>query len=193
MNLVWEVGRRETCLSPRSARKDAVKPAETQDRRRDDASKRTREGRKEKLDRELIELLHEMRVMLPGIEVIFGFLLTVPFTERFTELTSLQRTAFFVSFLSTALATAFLVAPSSYHRLRWRQYDKERLLQVANKFAIIGLAFFAISLAAIAFIVTDVVIRTSIAVWVAAGIAVIVVVLWFGLPLFRRAEEELPD
>jgi amino acid transporter len=170
-----------------------VEPAETLERRRDDAPKKAREGRKQKLDRELIELLQEMRVMLPGIEVIFGFLLTVPFTARFTELTSLQRTTFFVSFLSTAMATAFLVAPSSYHRMRWRQYDKENLLRIANKFAIIGLAFFAISLAGIAFIVTDVVIRTNIAVWVAAGVAAIVILLWFGLPLFRRAEEELPD
>jgi amino acid transporter len=170
-----------------------LKPVETLDQRRDNAPEKAPEGRKHKLDRELIELLQEMRVMLPGIEVIFAFLLTVPFTARFTELTSLQRTAFFVSFLSTALATAFLVAPSSYHRLRWRQYDKENLLRVANKFAIIGLAFFAIALAGIAFIVTDVVIGTSTAVWVAAGVAVIVVVLWFGLPLFRRAEEEFPD
>ena len=67
----------------------------------------------------------------------------------------MQRAAYFVSFLSTALATAFLVAPSSYHRLRWRQYDKERLLRIANKFAIIGLAFFAISMSGIAFIATS--------------------------------------
>jgi predicted membrane channel-forming protein YqfA (hemolysin III family) len=87
-----------------------------------------------------------MRIMLPGIEVIFGFLLTVPFTERFTRLTSLQTSTYFSVFIATALATALLVAPSAYHRLRWRQYDKEHLLRVANKFAIAGLAFFAFAL-----------------------------------------------
>jgi uncharacterized protein DUF6328 len=148
------------------------------------------ESLKDKLDRELVELLQEMRIMLPGIEVIFGFLLTVPFTERFTRLTSLQTSTYFAVFISTALATAFLVAPSAYHRLRWRQYDKEHLLRVANKFAIAGLAFFAVSLTGIAFIVTDVVIRTTTAVWVAVGIGLIVTLLWFGLPIFRSAQDE---
>jgi hypothetical protein len=152
----------------------------------------SRESFKDKLDRELVELLQEMRIMLPGIEVIFGFLLTVPFTERFTRLTALQTSTYFLVFISTALATAFLVAPSTYHRLRWRQYDKEHLLQVANKFAITGLTFFAVSLSGIAFIVTDVVIQTTTAVWVAAGIGLIVVILWFGLPLFRRAQDGEP-
>jgi hypothetical protein len=163
------------------------------DRRRNDAPEGISEGLKKKLDRELIELLQEMRVMLPGITVIFGFLLTVPFTARFTQLTPHQQKAYLVSFLSTALATAFLVAPSAYHRLRWRQYDKDRLLRIANKFAIIGLAFFAASMAGIAFIVTDVVIRTSAGVVVAIGVGAVVLVLWFGLPLYRRTEKELPD
>lgn len=150
------------------------------------------ESREDKLDRELVELLQEMRIMLPGIEVIFGFLLTVPFTARFTQLSNLQTSTYFTVFISTALATALLVAPSAYHRLRWRQYDKEHLLRVANKFAIAGLAFFAVSMSGIAFIVTDVVIQTSIAVWVAAGVGAIVLVLWFGLPLLRGAQDEEP-
>ncbi len=167
-----------------------MKAVENLDRRRNKPSTANAEGIKQKLDRELIELLQEMRVIIPGIEVIFGFLITVPFTARFTQLTSLQTTTFFVAFISTALATAFLVAPSAYHRLRWRKYDKENLLRIANKIAITGLSFFAVALAAIAFIVTDVVIQTSAAVWIAAGVALIVVTLWFGLALFRRAEEE---
>ena len=150
------------------------------------------EGHKHRLDRELVELLQEMRIMLPGIEVIFGFLLTVPFTERFTRLTWLQTSTYFLVFISTALAIAFLVAPSAYHRLRWRQYDKEHLLRIANKFAITGLAFFAFALSGIGFIVTDMVIHTTSAVWVAAGIGSTVVLLWFGLPLFRRAQDGEP-
>jgi len=148
------------------------------------------ENLREKLNRELIELLQEMRVVLPGIQVIFGFLLTVPFTARFAQLTSLQRSVFFVSFIAAGGAIAFLVAPTSYHRLRWRQYDKENLLRLANKFAIIGLAFFALSLIGIAFIVTDMVIETRAAIWVAAGFGLVALLLWFVLPLARRAQQE---
>lgn len=164
-------------------------PERTNGHRPDQASG---ESHKDRLDRELVELLQEMRIMLPGIEVIFGFLLTVPFTERFTRLTPLQTSTYFLVFIATALATALLVAPSAYHRLRWRQYDKEHLLRVANKFAIAGLAFFAFALSGIAFIVTDMVIHTTGAVWVAAGLGSMVVLLWFGLPLFRRAQHAEP-
>ena len=156
---------------------DSGEPSRSGERPASAGTTASRESLKEKLDRELVELLQEMRVMLPGIEVVFGFLLTVPFTERFTRLSDLQRFTYFTVFITTALAIAFLVAPSAYHRLRWRQYDKEHLLQVANKFAITGLAFFAVSLAGIAFIVTDVVIRTNIAMWVAAAIGLITVTL----------------
>ena len=140
------------------ARKPHEVPADTE-----------KETHKERLDRELIELLQEMRVMLPGIEVIFGFLLTVPFTNRFSSLSALQRGVFFGVFLTTGLATVLLVAPSAYHRLRWRQKDKEKLLQVANKLAIAGLVFFALSMLGITFIVTDMITSPATATWVASS------------------------
>ena len=74
--------------------------------------------------RQLIELLNELRVGLPGVQVLFAFLLTVPFTQRYTRLDGIQRDIYFLAVLSTAMATACLIAPSSYHRLRWRQHDK---------------------------------------------------------------------
>src|SRR4051794_33171551 len=89
--------------------------------------------------RQLIELLNELRVGLPGVQVLFAFLLTVPFTQRFSQLDGIQRDIYFLAVLATALATTFLIAPSSYHRLRWRQHDKARMLETSNRLAIIGI------------------------------------------------------
>src|SRR5262249_51360667 len=88
--------------------------------------------RREDLDRELIELLNELRVALPGVQVLFAFLLAVPFANGFPKLSQTGRDVFFAAFLATALSTALLIAPSSYHRLRWRQNDKERMLVISN-------------------------------------------------------------
>jgi len=79
------------------------------------------ESKEEQLDRELIELLNELRVALPGVQVLFAFLLGVPFTQRFGEVTDIQKDAYFLTFLCTAIATALLIAPSAYHRLNWRR------------------------------------------------------------------------
>ena len=78
---------------------------------------------------------------LPGVQVLFAFLLTVPFTQRYTRLDGIQRDIYFLAVVSTAMATAFLIAPSSYHRLRWRQHDKVHMLETGNRLAIAGIAF----------------------------------------------------
>src|SRR5213595_3851650 len=93
---------------------------------------------KERADRELIELLNELRVALPGVQVLFAFLLAVPFANGWTRVTDLQRDVFFVAFLATAAASILLIAPSSYHRLRWREGDKEHMLVTSNRLAIAG-------------------------------------------------------
>ena len=90
------------------------------------------EDRKERVDRELIELLNELRVVLPGAQVLFAFLLVLPFTTR-VELSALQRDVYFAAFLCTAFGTALLMAPSTNHRLRFREYDKERMLLVVQQ------------------------------------------------------------
>src|SRR5680860_1616720 len=102
-----------------------------------------------------MELLNELRVALPGIQVLFAFLFMVPFTQRFEDLTDLQRTAFFVAFLAAAAATVLLIAPSANHRMRWRERDKESLLRRANVMTISGLAILAIAMTAAVFLVTD--------------------------------------
>src|SRR3954463_10460911 len=102
----------------------------------------------EDLDRELIELLNELRVALPGVQVLFAFLLAVPFANGWTRVTELQRDLFFVAFLATAASSILLIAPSSYHRLRWREGDKEQMLRTSNRLAIAGTVFLAIGMTA---------------------------------------------
>ena len=147
------------------------------------------EDRGERLDRELMELLNGLRVVLPGIQVLFAFLLTVPFTQRFGDLDSEQRAVFFAAFVCTAIASALLIAPSTYHRLRFRQRDKERLLRTANTLAIAGTAFLTAATTAAVFLVTDLVYDGPWTATVTALFAGLVVWLWYGLPLWRRLRD----
>ena len=146
-----------------------------------------KEGTDERLDRELIELLNELRVVLPGVQVLFAFLLGVPFTQRFAQTTELQRDVYFLTFLCTAVSTALLIAPSAYHRLNWRQEDKEHLLVVSNRMAIAGTVFLAIAIAGSVFVVTDLIFAATAAAVAAAATAAVFGVLWYALPLLRRA------
>ena len=92
----------------------------------------------ERVNRELIELLNELRVALPGVQVLFAFLLAVPFAQRFERVTELQQAAFMAALLCTLAGTVFLMAPTAYHRIRFRDRDKEAMLQLSNVFAIVG-------------------------------------------------------
>src|SRR5688572_7003166 len=94
-----------------------------------------------KQDRELIELLNELRVALPGVQVMFAFLLIVPYSQGFTKVSPTQKWVYFAAFLCTAIATAFFIAPTAYHRIRWRAQDKEHLLVASNRYAIVALVF----------------------------------------------------
>src|SRR6476619_195817 len=113
------------------------------------------ESAEQRHNRELIELLNELRVALPGVQVLFAFLLAVPFATGFPKLNSTQRDVFFAAFIATALSTVLLIAPSSYHRLRWRQQDKERMLVVSNALTIAGLASLAVAITCVVYVITD--------------------------------------
>src|SRR6185436_4876591 len=102
------------------------------------------ETHEERVNRELIELLNELRVALPGVQVLFAFLLAVTFSQRFEQTTDLQRDTFMVALLSTLAGSVFLIAPSAYHRIRFRDGDKEALLRISNVFAIVGMFFLAV-------------------------------------------------
>jgi Kef-type K+ transport system membrane component KefB len=141
------------------------------------------ESDEERHNRELIELLNELRVALPGVQVLFAFLLAVPFANGFPKLGKLDRDVFFVAFISTALSTVALIAPSSYHRLRWRQHDKERMLVISNALTIAGLALLAIAISCTVFVITDFLFHRAWAATFTAIVAAAFLVLWYGLPI----------
>ena len=141
------------------------------------------ESQEERHNRELIELLNELRVALPGVQVLFAFLLAVPFANGFPKLSHTGRDVFFAAFVATALSTALLIAPSSYHRLRWRQHDKERMLVISNSLTIAGLAFLAVAITCAVYVITDFLFHQPWAALFTALVAAAFLLLWYGLPL----------
>ena len=141
-----------------------------------------------KQDRELIELLNELRVALPGVQVLFAFLLVVPFSQGFTKVTSTQKAGYFAAFLFTALATAFLISPTSYHRLRWRAKDKEQMLLTSNRLTIVGTVCLALAIACVVYFITDF-LYSNLSPLVTGLIALTLAWLWYGLPLSRAARD----
>jgi hypothetical protein len=134
---------------------------------------------------QLDQLLQEIRVAIPGVQMLFGFLLTVPFNERFHRLGTPQRSLFFVIFLSAAFATIALIAPSSYHRLH-KGKDVRQMLSISNKLTIAGLAFLSISIIGSVYLLTEVVFGVMIGRIAAAVVAAAALGAWFVLPLSAR-------
>jgi Family of unknown function (DUF6328) len=147
-----------------------------------------RESTDERLDRELIELLNELRVALPGVQMLFGFLLALPFSVGFEHTSHADRQVYFVSFLAAAAASVFLIAPSAYHRLTWRQRDKEHMLRTANTLAIGGLTCLAVAVSAAVYVVTSALYSSVAAATTTAVVAAATVACWYGLPLVRRMQ-----
>jgi Kef-type K+ transport system membrane component KefB len=141
------------------------------------------ESKGERLDRELMELLQELRVVITGVQVLLAFLLTAPFQQRFAQLQGSLRNAFFAAIACATLSTALLLAPTAQHRLRWRARDKERLLQTGNQLAIAGTVFLAAAIVLAVYVVTNVLFTTDLAVWTALGFAVVFLGLWYVLPM----------
>ena len=136
-----------------------------------------------KRDRQMLELLNELRVALPGVQVLFAFLLAVPFANGFPELSPADRDVFFAAFVAAALSTVLLIAPSSYHRLRWRQHDKERMLRVSNALTIAGLLCLAVAITCTVFVITDFLFHRTWAATFTAIVGAAFLILWYGLPL----------
>ena len=128
--------------------------------------------------------------MLPGVQVLFAFLLTVPFTNQFARITNTQKQVFFAVFLCTTVATVLLIAPSAYHRLRWRDFDKERMLRTSNRLSIAGMVFLSLALVGAAFLVTDLIFHPTAAAVVTAAVAILFAWFWWGLPLSRKLRDE---
>lgn len=151
------------------------------------------EPRSERLNRELIELLNELRVALPGVQVLFAFLLTVPFSNRFQMITSPQRALYFATLVGTTIATVLFMAPTSYHRIRFRQGDKERMLRDSNVFAIIGIGSMAVSITLAITLIADLLFGVGAAVAVGAAALLLMGTLWFAYPLSRRVRDGSDD
>jgi hypothetical protein len=148
------------------------------------------ESPEERHNRELIELLNELRVALPGVQVLFAFLLAVPFANGFPKLSATGRDVFFAAFIATALSTVLLIAPSSYHRLRWRQRDKERMLVISNVLTIAGLLSLAVAITCVVFVITDFLFAGVWASAFTAFIAAMFLVFWYGLPLASAMRDD---
>ena len=138
---------------------------------------------REKQDQELIELLNEARVALSGASVLFGFLLIVPFSARWERTTHIQREAYVVAFVATLLAVLMLMMPTAYHRLRWRERSKERMLRFSHLGAIGGVLCLAVAMTATVYLVIDTVVSTPWAIAATVLSASAFGVLWFALPL----------
>lgn len=153
------------------------------------------EDEQERRNRELRELLEELRVILPGVEVLFAFLLTLPFSQRFGDLTTRQQVVFFAAFLCTALATALLIAPTAHHRLLWhrRERAKERGLETAARFAIAGTVLLAVAVTGVVFIVADVLFGVPVASAIALLLGGTFAWLWYGLPLRQRLRDRTEE
>ena len=146
------------------------------------------EGRKERVDRELIELLNELRVALPGVQVLFAFLLVVPFQQGFSQVTDLTRFVYFAGLASCAVAVVFLIAPATYHRLNLRRgvEEKEEMLFISTRFVLIGTVFIALGITCSLFVIADVLFGDAVALGFAAAIAILIVILWYVVPITRR-------
>jgi Family of unknown function (DUF6328) len=142
------------------------------------------ETKAERLDRELMELLQELRVVLPGVQVLLAFLLTAPFQQRFAQLPGTLRNGFFASIACATVAVALLIAPSAHHRLRWREREKERLLRIANREAIWGTVFLAAAIVLALYVITNILYATWIALLTAVLAVAVFAWLWYALPLF---------
>jgi hypothetical protein len=141
----------------------------------------------ERLDRNLSELLQELRVALPGVQVLFAFLLAVPFQQNFAEITAFQERVYFVTLLLTALSAALLIAPSAYHRLAFRLQQKDDLVFLANRFAIAGLGCLALAMTGAIMLITDLLFGGAATVLASAATLAVFALLWYALPLQRRA------
>ena len=149
-----------------------------------------RETRSQRINRELIELLNELRVALPGVQFLFAFLLVVPFQQRGGQTTDFQKGVYFVTLVAAAVATALLIAPAAQHRVLFRQHDKERLLRRSSRSAYAGLLVLLVAIASAVLLVVDVLFDRTRAWWTAGLIALLLAYLWVVVPFVQRSRGE---
>jgi Family of unknown function (DUF6328) len=139
-----------------------------------------------KRDRQMAELLQELRVALPGVQILFAFLLTVPFSQGFTRATGFQRNLFFATLIATAVSTVCFIAPTATHRLRFHQGERAYIIESANRLLIVGLAFLAIAVIGAITLITDYLFGLDSHWYWPVAVALLLVGLWFVRPLVRH-------
>ena len=147
----------------------------------------------ERYDRNMAELLQELRVALPGVQVLFAFLLAVPYAPRFADVSAFQKNVYFATLLCSAIASAFFIAPTAYHRLNFRRRDKRHIVETASRFAIFGLVALALAMIGAVVTVTDFLFGTATVLITGAAVLFVFVVLWFVLPLLRRRRNKIEE
>jgi hypothetical protein len=160
--------------------------AEQDDENRDVARDGRDETEAERADRNFNEILQELRVAQTGVQILFAFLLTLPFTQRFGQITAEERVVYLGTLLATALATACLIGPVSYHRVLFRQRRKAEIVMAANRLAQIGLAFLGLAVVGSIYLIFEVVAGRTLAIVVAIGLAILIVLIWYVNPLRQR-------
>jgi hypothetical protein len=146
-------------------------------------------GAEHHLDQEWSELLEEHRVAMPGAQVLFTFLLILPFQNRFERLTDAQESVYFGAFICSTIAIVLLITPTASHRIRWRRHDKEALLHYATKTSIAALVLLAVAMTASVYLVADFLFDASTVVVSTAVVASLFTGFWFVRPLVRRVRE----
>jgi hypothetical protein len=146
------------------------------------------ESEEERADRNLSDLLQELRVALPGVQVLFAFLLTVPFTQRFNDLSDFEEKLYFGVLIAVALATVLLVAPTAGHRILFRRQQKEYLVTVANNLSLAGMFLLALAMCGAIALISHFLFGTITAIISTAVMALAFIGFWFTGPVIRRAQ-----
>lgn len=152
-------------------------------------ARRRGESEEQRLDRNLGELLQELRVALPGIQVLFAFLLVVPFQQGWAQVTDFEQTVYYVTLLATAASSVCLIAPTARHRMRFRELDKRWIVATANRLAIVGLGFLGLAMTGVILLISHIVYDSEVTAVATAAVAVAVAWFWFAAPLIRDLRE----
>lgn len=146
------------------------------------------EDQHERLNREFIELLQEVRTAILGVQVLFVFLLRAPFSEGFSSIGATQTYVFYATLLCTALSAALLMAPSPHHRILWRKHEREKRLELGNRMIIAGLFFLAMAVLGSVFLISELAVGGVAAGLATAGVGLVFLWLWYGQPLLRMRD-----
>jgi magnesium-transporting ATPase (P-type) len=143
------------------------------------------EDQRERLNRQFTELLQETRTAILGVQVLFVFLLRVPFSQRYPSVGTLQQYVFYATLLCTLLSAVLLMAPTPHHRILWREHQREKRLELGHRLILAGLSFLALAVLGVVFLISELMVGGVGAVVAALGIGVVFLWVWYGQPLIR--------